>query len=189
MSSDFGGIHYRDASSADVEAIAALHADSWKRNYRGAYLDSYLDGDVLVDRLAIWGDRLDRPIPNQRTIVAEAGTEIVGFAHTILHHHPKWGALLENLHVRHDRKGQGIGTQLMAESARFVLDSPPSTGIHLTVLAQNKPAQAFYQARGGLCVDERAGGPFPGGGTAPVLCYAWPDPVVLTDGSEFGVGT
>ncbi|MBV9411286.1 MAG: GNAT family N-acetyltransferase, partial [Acidimicrobiia bacterium] len=40
-------VRCRVATIDDVEAIAALHADSWRRNYRGAYLDSYLDGDVL----------------------------------------------------------------------------------------------------------------------------------------------
>jgi ribosomal protein S18 acetylase RimI-like enzyme len=179
VSSKPGEILYRVASSADVEAIAALHADSWKRNYRGAYLDSYLDGGVVADRLVIWSDRLDHRVADHRTIVAESDIGIVGFAHTILNHHPKWGALLENLHVTHGLKGQGIGSCLMAEAAGFVLESATPTGIHLTVLAQNTAAQAFYKARGGLCVDERMGGPFPGGGTAPVFCYAWPDPAVL----------
>jgi hypothetical protein len=27
-----------------------LHADSWRRHYRGAYADAFLDGDVLADR-------------------------------------------------------------------------------------------------------------------------------------------
>jgi hypothetical protein len=50
-------ITFRDASARDIEAIATLHADSWRRHYRGAYLDSFLDGDVVADRLAVWGQR------------------------------------------------------------------------------------------------------------------------------------
>src|SRR4051812_46014791 len=34
------GIEYRRAKLDDVDGIAALHADSWRRNYRGAYSDS-----------------------------------------------------------------------------------------------------------------------------------------------------
>lgn len=176
MSSKPGETHYREALASDAEAVAVLHAESWRRNYRGAYLDSYLDGDVFTDRLAVWSDRLESPAPGHHTVVAESDGVVVGFAHTILRHHPTWGALLENLHVRHDRAGRGIGTRLMAEAAAVVLRSPPATGLHLGVLAQNTAAQAFYRARGGRCVEERTAGPFPGGGTAPGFTFAWPDP-------------
>jgi hypothetical protein len=39
---------------ADVDVagqIALLHADSWRRHHRGAYADSFLDGDVEADRV------------------------------------------------------------------------------------------------------------------------------------------
>src|SRR5262245_33291074 len=130
------GIHCRPAEVRDVEAIAALHADSWRRNYRGAYLDSYLDGDVVTDRLVVWHERITRPDANFRTIVAEHDGAFAGFAHLNLDDDPTWGALLENLHVMHQLKGQGIGTQLMAASARAVLDSTPGAGLYLWVLDQ-----------------------------------------------------
>jgi hypothetical protein len=34
-----------------------LHTDNWRRYYRGAYLDSYLDGDVATERLTVWTER------------------------------------------------------------------------------------------------------------------------------------
>lgn len=180
MSSEPGAIRYRRAAASDADAVAGLHADSWRRNYRGAYRDSYLDGDVFNDRLSVWGDRLEHRHPQAHTIVADDDGTVVGFSHTILRHHPTWGALLENLHVRHDMAGRGIGSRLMAEAAAVVLDAPPVTAIHLTVLAQNVAAQKFYRARGGTWVEERTAGPFPGGGTAPAYCFAWPDPTALT---------
>lgn len=136
---------------------------------------------MFADRLETWRDRLARPRSDHVTVVAEVDNAIVGFAHIIFDRHPTWGALLENLHVTHTLKGRGIGTRLMAEAASVVLVSSPGSGMHLTVLAQNTAAQAFYRARGGVCVEERVGGPFPGGGTAPVFCFAWPDPAVLTE--------
>ena len=90
-------IRCRPAELRDVEAIAALHADSWRRNYRGAYLDSYLDGDVLSDRRAVWRGRIMRPEATFRTIVAQRDEAFAGFAHTTLDDDPTWGALLENL--------------------------------------------------------------------------------------------
>jgi len=173
--------HYREASVQDVEAIAALHADRWRRNYRGAYSDSFLDKDVFADRLAVWTDRLQRvDRSNECTIVAQCDGAILGFAHTILNADQHWGALLDNLHVRHDLKGGGIGTRLMAETARAVLEGAPSSGLFLWVLEGNKAAQAFYQARGATCAGSKTS-EAPGGGTIIALRYVWPDPSVLLD--------
>jgi len=173
-------MEYREAITLDVEAIARLHADSWRRNYRGAYSDTFLDGDVLADRLAVWRNRLTRrgTPANQCTIVAVSDGDLVGFAHTILNDDPKWGALLDNLHVRHDLKGQGIGTRLMAESAKAVMERTPSSGLYLWVLESNTAAQAFYATRGGNCVGREVSEP-PGGGSVIALRYVWPDPSTL----------
>jgi ribosomal protein S18 acetylase RimI-like enzyme len=172
-------IRCRPAEVRDVEAIAELHADSWRRNYRGAYLDSYLDGDVLTDRLLVWRERITRPDASFRTIVAERGGVFAGFAHTKLDDDPKWGALLDNLHVVHGWKGQGIGTQLMAAAARAVLKATPGAGLYLWVLDANVAAQGFYAARGGVEAGREMRGPFPGGGTALGRRIVWPAPSTL----------
>jgi predicted N-acetyltransferase YhbS len=170
----------RTATTHDVEAIAELHAESWRRNYRGAFLDSYLDGDVVTERTAVWAECIARPEAGDCTIVAEADGVFLGFAHTKFDHDPVWGALLDNLHVVHDRKRSGIGTGLMAETARAVVARPEPTGLYLWVLEQNSAAQAFYGARGGVEVGRELRGPFPGGGTAFGLRIAWSDPSVLS---------
>ena len=174
-----GAMKTRPASADDVEAIANLHADSWRRNYRGAYLDSYLDGDVVPERIAVWTERIVRPVVSSATIVAEHEHAVVGFVHTVFEEDPRWGALLDNLHVTHAMKGRGVGTVLTAESARVVLERDPPTGLYLWVLEQNTPAQAFYRARGGIESGRELRGPFPGGGTAYALRMAWPDPATL----------
>jgi len=112
------------------------------------------------------------------TIVAEQDGVLVGFAHTILREHPEWGALLDNLHVRFDEKRGGIGTGLMSESARFVIERTLGSGLYLGVLEMNRAAQAFYESRSGKCV-RRGVTDAPGGGTAADRWYYWPDPSVL----------
>jgi ribosomal protein S18 acetylase RimI-like enzyme len=172
-------IDYRPATAADAPGVAALHADSWRRHYRGSYPDDYLDGDVEADRLAEWTARLSSPAPGDRTTVAiDRDGQIVGLVHTILHEDPEWGALLDNLHVRADIKRQGIGARLMAASAEAVLAGEPVTGLYLWVLEPNRAAQAFYTRLGGLLRDEE---PFdtPGGGRAVGIRVVWPDPSVL----------
>src|SRR2546422_1092551 len=92
---------FRLAGPSDAEAVAGLHADSWRRHYRGAYSDAFLDADVFADRLAVWTDRLSEGRSDQCTIVAECDGAVVGFAHTALEDDERWGALLHNLHVSH----------------------------------------------------------------------------------------
>ncbi len=173
-------MEYREATARDVDAIAGLHADSWRLSYRGPYSDEFLDGDVGAERLAAWTERLvTKPATDSTyTILAERDGVLVGFAHTILDDDPKWGALLDNLHVRHELQGAGIGTRLLSETATAVIERTPSAGLYLWVLEQNTAARAFYEARGGSCVGRGVAQP-PGGGTAAALRYAWRDPAEL----------
>lgn len=169
---------YRDATSKDIEGIAALHADSWRRHYRGAFLDSFLDGDVLSDRLAVWRERLAQSRRDHFTVVADMRNSVVGFAHMILNDDPVWGALLDNLHVTWNLKRNGIGRRLMHEAAQRLLQRG-GLNFYLWVLDQNVSAQNFYAAHGGRRVETCLSGPFPGGGHALGHRVAWPDASAL----------
>ena len=178
------GLRLRAAGPGDAHAIAGLHADSWQRHYRGAYSDDFLDNDVAGYLLPVWTERLAIPNPQARTILAERNGAVVGLAHTLLDEDAAWGAFIDNLHVAYGLKRQGIGTRLLALTARAVLDWSPSSGLYLWVLEQNSDARAFYAARGGACV-ERDEVPPPGGdatrlnGKPMGLRYAWRDPSIL----------
>jgi ribosomal protein S18 acetylase RimI-like enzyme len=175
-------VQYLDATDRDADSIAALHADSWRRHYRGAYLDSYLDGDVVTNRQEVWRSRLAQPTTGHFTIVARRGQEVLGFAHTVVDEDPLWGSLLENLHVTSDLKRSGIGSHLMSQAARTLLRLRPHGSLHLWVLDQNTAGQAFYDARGGRRVETQLRGPFPGGGRAMGHRYHWSDPTRLLMG-------
>ncbi len=164
-----GELRFRAAGQVDAQAVAALHADSWQRHYRGAFSDAFLDDEApgfLLDR---WARRLAAPDPRDRTILAElnqeGGVTLVGMAHTVLDDDPAWGALLDNLHVGYGLKRQGVGTRLLSLTARAVLAARPGSGLYLWVLEQNTNARAFYDARGGTCVESREVMP-PGGDPA-----------------------
>jgi ribosomal protein S18 acetylase RimI-like enzyme len=176
-------MRYRRATPHDAVAVAALHADSWRRHYRGVWSDAYLDGDVHADRLAVWTATLTHPAPDHHTIVAEDDGVLVGFAHTVLDDDGTWGALLDNLHVAYSMKRSGIGTKLMAETAQAVIEHAPASGLFLWVLEQNAAARAFYEARGGACAGRGTAYP-PGGGAVPTLRISWPDPSVLLHGKS-----
>jgi GNAT superfamily N-acetyltransferase len=174
---------FRLAGPADAEAVAKLHADSWRRHYRGAYSDAFLDGDVVADRLAVWTDRLREPDPRRFTILAEDAS-LVGFANTLFDDDPVWGALLDNLHIADGRKRQGIASRLLALTAKAVTERAENTRLYVWVLEQNVDARAFYEARGGRCVGRAPVSP-PGGipsrvtGSPAKLRYAWPEAATL----------
>src|SRR6185503_7186253 len=95
--SDTPALEFRTATRLDSDGIAALHADSWRRYYRGAYADSFLDTDDLVlDRLTVWRQRLDTPLVEAVTIVATYDAEPTGFATPVLHDAPTSAALPKN---------------------------------------------------------------------------------------------
>jgi GNAT superfamily N-acetyltransferase len=177
-------MQFRMARPEDAQAVAHLHADSWQRHYRGAYADTFLDGDVSGYLVRLWTERLAAQQPPARTILATHDGEVMGMAHAILDKDPRWGALVDNLHVRHMLKRQGIGSQLLALTAQAVLDWSSSSGLYLWVLEQNSAAQAFYTARGGQ-PNDRANVPAPGGdptrlnGKPTCFRYTWPNPSIL----------
>ncbi|WP_350274607.1 GNAT family N-acetyltransferase [Kribbella sp. HUAS MG21] len=173
-------IRFRVAGSEDAAAVAELHSDSWRRHYRGAYADAFLDDESPQYLGTLWAKRLAAR-EGTVTTLAEYDGQLVGLAHVMFGADPEYGALVDNLHVRAPLKRQGIGTRLLARAAATVEDS----GIYLWVLEQNTAAQAFYAARGGI-QGERTNVPPPGGeprrlnGQPACLRYYWPDPATLT---------
>ncbi|MBC6996821.1 GNAT family N-acetyltransferase [Neolewinella lacunae] len=141
-------MHYRSATSADVPAIAALHAASWQRTYRGAFSDTYLDEQAPAERLATWRERFAVPNPRMIVTVAEDDTGLQGFC-CVFMDHDQDGHLLDNLHVSPAYQGQGIGKRLMQRSAARVAEHAPGGDIYLWVLTVNTPALRVYESLGG----------------------------------------
>ncbi|MDP9335340.1 MAG: GNAT family N-acetyltransferase [Actinomycetota bacterium] len=173
-------VEFREATADDAPAIAKLHADSWRRHYRGAYSDEYLDHDVFDERDAAWRKRLSEPAENQFVLVAEGDSELVGFACAYGADDERWGTLLDNIHVRAERQSGGLGARLVAEVVDWCRAKYPDRGLYLWVLEMNVRAQAFYERLGGRDVGAVLWEPSPGGGEAvPIHRYAWDAPVEL----------
>src|SRR5262245_39241130 len=171
-------IAYRPAQPSDAAAIAKLHAQSWRENYRGAFRDEFLDGDLPAERLRVWRQRLDHPPGNQLVQLAVDGPNLAGFVCAYGGHDPHWGALVDNLHVAHAFKRTGLGWALMRHAGAWLDLRYPELGVYLLVLEINASAMRFY---------ERLGGQNAGvstmethGGSAVRSCrYTWPRPALL----------
>jgi ribosomal protein S18 acetylase RimI-like enzyme len=173
-------LNFRFANTTDSRAVASLHADSWRRHYRGAYSDSFLDDEVFNDRQAVWAERFSQRRQDRFTILAEIDNVVIGFVYVVLDRDPRWGALLDNLHVAFSFKRRGVGTGLLVQAVKTLIEQrPDDRRFHLWVLDQNRAAQSFYTAHGGMRVETTVLGPFPGGGTALGHRIAWPDAGLL----------
>ena len=164
---------YRQAQQADAEKIALLHADSWRRTYRGLFTDNFLDNEADSERTRTWNARLKDNRPDQLVYIAEDAGILKGFVYVYGKNDDTWGSLIDSLHVSSAFKRQGIGTALMANAFRWLHANFPNTPVYLWVMENNLAARQFYEKLGASnagMIDK----PNPvGGGSARNYRYVW----------------
>ena len=141
----------RLGTPADADAIAALHAESWRSAYRGLIPDEDLGEALDGERLQFWRTRFAAPEPDRRVVFLEmADSLIVGFACVLADADPDHGPLLDNLHVKPGWRGKGIGARLLNEARLWSAAIAPGEPMHLWVLEGNLAARRFYRGQGGV---------------------------------------
>ena len=165
-------VDIEQASAADADAIAALHADSWRESYRGSLPDDFLAGPVLRNRQELWQRRFAGD-DGCHTIKATIGDTLIGFGCVIFDGDPEWGADLDNLHVRTSFKGLGVGARLLHECRSWIHHRDPARAMYLWVLENNHAARRFYDRQGGAAVEQRIID-VTAGITCPAVRYTWP---------------
>jgi ribosomal protein S18 acetylase RimI-like enzyme len=173
---------FREGKRDDVRAVAQLHADSWRRTYRGMYRDDFLDGGILDERKSVWAERLaNNPDPRRLVLLAERDAALIGFICAYGDEHPHLGSLVDNLHVAYEHQRSGIGRALMRRAAEWLAERHPDSGVYLGVLERNERAIRFYEALGG-----RRDGPHmaPSADGTEVSAYhmLWESPAALVAG-------
>jgi GNAT superfamily N-acetyltransferase len=137
----------RKANGMDAAKIAELHALSWLSTYRGILPDSYLDNDLFAERNSYWVHKLKTLTENDFVLLAEEGAIAIGFIAVLDRPEAGCDAFIDNLHVRKEFKGKGIGRALMKEGARLLRESKRNSA-YLWVLDGNTAAGRFYLSRG-----------------------------------------
>ncbi len=180
-------IRIRQANFQDAEAIASLHAQSWRLAYHNILDADYLRCTLDEDRLHDWLDRLGGHDDSQYVIVAEDvrnANTLAGFACAYGAYDHQVGTLLENLHAHPQHKKQGIGKMLLRQIATWSVHHFPQDALHLWVVAENHPAIGFYSHLGGI-QDSADIWDAPGGNKVPELRFTWPDPSCLIKTNQF----
>ena len=180
-------ITIREARLDDLANNAELHAQSWRDNYYSVLSADYLKNKVAAERFTVWTKRLTKPQSNQQVLVAEVDGVFCGFICVVGANHPKYGTIIDNLHVKADNKGQGTGSRLLAAAASWSIENYNGHDLYLEVLECNAKAMGFYQAKGATHIDT-AYWHTPCGNKVKEFIYSWGAPDNLVKGLGLGIG-
>ena len=128
-------IHTRPARESDIPQILKLFKDSLPQSY-GGFIDMTHDNEWLHGTAA--DEYVARTLPDM-TVAEDAQGTVVAFG--VLQ-----GNFVDLLWVRLERRGEGLGTQMMAEfEARIAAEHETA---RLECFEPNTPAIEFYRSRG-----------------------------------------
>lgn len=147
----------RPATEADIDEICAL--------IRELAVFERLEHEVVLDREAV-RRHLFGPEPAADVLIAEHEGHVVGFAlwfTTFSTFLGRPGIWLEDLFVRPEHRGRGMGRALLEH-----LQSISPGRVEWSVLDWNEPAQEFYRSMGAVPMGDWTtwrwtGGPSPAG--------------------------
>jgi ribosomal protein S18 acetylase RimI-like enzyme len=174
-------IEYRAAQEMDAAAVAAIHAASWRDAYADILDPAFLAGPIEADRLDLWTSRLTKsPSTLMVHVAVDSNQGLVGFICAQRDQDPRWGSLVDNLHVAPRMRGRRIGERLLWIAAEKLAEQNAANGLHLWVFEANEAGLRFYQRLGGRVVEEDKSS-IPAANGKPVLRVHWPTLSALTN--------
>jgi ribosomal protein S18 acetylase RimI-like enzyme len=143
----------REAEASDAESVAQVHVHAWRETYFDVLADHHFSEAAFGRRRQFWTDYLSLTPRPGRTVVAERGGAVVGFANSgeargpdAEHGFPPVRpAQLFSIYLLASVHGSGLGQSMLDA----VLGDQPA---QLWVLRGNDRAIAFY-ARNGFVAD------------------------------------
>jgi GNAT superfamily N-acetyltransferase len=152
-------IIFRDATAADIPALAELHVTTWNATYNTAR------GPTIATRTWQWNQVFAKQHRRDFVLVLEnRNGQLIGFTWGKPHEGELAGEL-SKIYLRWEYHGLGLGRRMMAETARRFLDRGIDSFILFAELTN--PTLGFYDHMDGeRLVDDR--GLFNG-------AYAWRD--------------
>ncbi|GMU40315.1 MAG: hypothetical protein AMXMBFR23_11810 [Chloroflexota bacterium] len=165
-----------EASAADADTIAAIHARSWRSAYRGFAPDDWLDSpDLEPSARRYWRDTFATPRAGMRTWLAMVGEMAAGFVNIAPppadpkpdEEVPAGCGYLNHIHLLPEAIGQGTGARLFRHACGAMADAGHSEAV-LWVYGPNARARAFYEAMGWRHDGAEAPHAFPSAG-GPVM--------------------
>ncbi|MBA3690853.1 MAG: GNAT family N-acetyltransferase [Actinobacteria bacterium] len=138
----------REATVADVDAIARVHVEAWRAAYPGLVPQAFMDSVTVETRRALWREHFGAP--RMRALVVEGAQGIEGFASWGPAEDPERSAVtaeLQGIYLLPRAIGIGLGRALLARATQDMATLGYERAI-LWVLEANARARRFYEAAG-----------------------------------------
>jgi GNAT superfamily N-acetyltransferase len=175
----------REATADDIPGIARVHVDTWRTAYPGIIPAGHLAQLSYERSEARWRDHLAALDSRRFAYVAEEAGRIIGLTSG----GPERDGLsgydgeLYGLYVLAEYQRHGVGRALLQAVAQR-LAAGGFKAMVIWVLKDNIKARAFYEALGGVLVEEKA--ITIGGAELIDVAYGWPDIQVIAFHAEIG---
>ncbi|MEU0812096.1 GNAT family N-acetyltransferase [Streptomyces sp. NPDC005970] len=145
------GVHVREMTEADIDAVAAVRVRGWQAAYRGLIPQAHLDGMSVEKDARRRREFFSRGVGDVVNLVADGPVgEVVGWACFGPYRDrdlPSGDAELYAIYVRPDLFGGGIGRALLTESVSRAAERG-FPRLRLWVLEGNARARRFYERAG-----------------------------------------
>ena len=163
-------IEIRRAKTADAEAIAAAHDESWRAAYQGIIPGAELD-KLITRRGPTWWESAIRK--GSRITVMQFGDTVAGYANYGRNRAKSlfYDGEVYEIYLRPEYQGLGFGRRLF-NAARKDMQQSGLKSLVVWALSDNEPSIEFYRALGGRAV-ARSSEKF-GPKTLDKVAYAWP---------------
>jgi len=161
----------RANTAEDAEAIARVHAASWRATYAGLLPEPVIAGFNYERTLPRWRERLPARAP-QAVVVWD--DPVAGYAYSGPEREgdAEHRGELYAIYLLPERRRQGGGRLLVAAAAER-LAAADLKSMLVWVLRENLPARRFYETLGGVYLREK---PLGWRGTDAVeVAYGWAD--------------
>jgi GNAT superfamily N-acetyltransferase len=172
----------REHRRSDADRIAEILAAGWAQSYSAfmpkEFLAPRIDAELRRVEIADWLDT-EFDTASEVIFVAEVADDIAGFIHVELGDKGDLGAtgIVNLLYVDPVSQGRGIGRQLLASGAQWLVATAPGPLV-LSAFADNR-SRGFYDSLGGTQA-KRVQHAIAGKTIESVL-YLWPLPAALVD--------
>jgi ribosomal protein S18 acetylase RimI-like enzyme len=141
-------VRIREATTADIDAIAATHVEAWRAAYPGLVPQPFLDAISVDRRRDQWKEHfLD---PTMSALVVEDELGVAGFASYGPTEQPVEGSTtgeVQGIYLLPRVIGMGVGRDLLARATRGLTQNGYERAV-LWVLEANTRARRFYEAAG-----------------------------------------
>ena len=125
-----------------------LHAQNFRENNSGVFTDAFLHAELPAELLQLWHARFNQPTENQLIQVALDDANLLGFVCVYGANDPRWGSLIDNLHVAYSARKTGVGSSLMKQAGSWLTSGYSEMAVYLFVLESNSVARRFYERLG-----------------------------------------